>query len=330
MKIGVVGGTGTISTSVVTGLVERGHDVTCITRGLSGSVAAGARALVGDRNDLDWFIPAVRAASFDAGIDFISYQPEQARASLEAFRGVGRFVHTSTVATIGDEFDWLPATEEHELRPTHPYGTNKLTIDRMYQAAYFAEDFPVTILKPSTTYGQSKVIRQIGWDTTWVDRIRRGRPIVKIGEGRQLHHLLHADDAALGYAGVLDYDHCIGQTYHLVNPLHTTWDEVHRTAMRLLGREVEQVSVPTETLYALDPQRFMLVPGVLARNQLFTAAKLQRDVPDYRPTVSLESGYARAFEELDRTAGVESSPAGGWEDRVIDEQRRAARRILAG
>ncbi len=167
MKIGIVGGTGTISTSVVTALLERGHDVTCITRGLSGDVPDGARVLVGDRNDLDWFIPAVRAASFEAGIDFISYQPEQARASLEAFRGVGRFVHTSTVATIGDDFDWLPATEEHPLRPTHPYGVNKLLIDRMYQAAYFAEDFPVTILKPSTTYGQNNVIRQIGWDTTW-------------------------------------------------------------------------------------------------------------------------------------------------------------------
>ncbi|GAB7006965.1 hypothetical protein JCM18899A_44380 [Nocardioides sp. AN3] len=328
MKIGIVGGTGTISTSVVTALLERGHDVTCITRGLSGDVPDGARVLVGDRNDLDWFIPAVRAASFEAGIDFISYQPEQARASLEAFRGVGRFVHTSTVATIGDDFDWLPATEEHPLRPTHPYGVNKLLIDRMYQAAYFAEDFPVTILKPSTTYGQNNVIRQIGWDTTWVDRIRRGLPIVKIGEGHQLHHILHAEDAALGYAGVLEHDHCVGQTYHLVNPLHTTWDEVHRTAMRLLGREVEQVSVAASTLQALDPQRFMLVPGVLARNQLFTAAKLQRDVPEYRPAVSLESGYARAFEALDRGDGIESSPVGGWEDRVIDEQGAAVRRIL--
>lgn len=330
MRIGIVGGTGNISTSVVKALLERGHDVTCITRGLSGDVPDGARVLVGDRNDLEWFIPAVRGASFDVGIDFITYQPDQARASLEAFRGVGRFVHTSTVATIGDDFDWLPVTEEHQLRPTHSYGANKLVIDRMYQAAYFSDDFPVTILKPSTTYGQNNVIRQIGWDTTWVDRVRRGLPIVKVGEGRQLHHILHAEDAALGYAGVLEHDHCIGQTYHLVNPRHTTWDEVHRTAMRLLGREVEQVSVAADTLYALDPQRFMLVPGVLARNQLFTAAKLQRDVPGYRPTVSLESGYARAFEALDRADGIESSPVGGWEDRVIDEQRGAVRRILAG
>ena len=38
MKVGIVGGTGNISTSVVRLLQERGHDVTCITRGESGSL----------------------------------------------------------------------------------------------------------------------------------------------------------------------------------------------------------------------------------------------------------------------------------------------------
>lgn len=329
MKIGVVGGTGNISTTVVRLLVERGHDVTCITRGKSGAVPDGARALTGDRDDLDWFIPAVRRENFDAAIDFISFFPEQAKASLEAFRGVGHFLHTSTVVTFGEEFDWLPVTEDHPMRPTIDYGRNKATIERMYQAAYFTEDFPVTIIKPSTTYGRQRVVRQVGIDTRWIARIRQGRPILKVGEGSALHHLLHVDDAAPGFVGALERERCIGQTYLLVNPEHTSWADVHRTAMDVLGREVEQVSVSADTLTALDPERFRLVKGVFARNLLYSAAKIQRDVPEFRPAVSLRDGLADAFDYLEANGLVEEVPLGDWEDRIIDIQRAATQRTLA-
>ena len=68
MKVGIVGGTGNISTSVVRLLQERGHDVTCITRGASGALPDGIRHLSGDRHDLDWFVPAVQRERFDAAV----------------------------------------------------------------------------------------------------------------------------------------------------------------------------------------------------------------------------------------------------------------------
>lgn len=105
MRVGIVGGTGNISTSVVRLLLERGHDVTCITRGASGRIPEGARHLAGDRNDFDWFVPAVQRERFDAAIDFIAFTPAHGAASLEAFRDVGHFVHTSTVTTVGE--NWI-------------------------------------------------------------------------------------------------------------------------------------------------------------------------------------------------------------------------------
>ena len=204
MKVGIVGGTGNISTSVVRLLQERGHDVTCITRGASGSLPDGIRHLSGDRHDLDWFVPAVQRERFDAAIDFIGFTPAHGAASLEAFRDVGHFIQTSTVTTVGETADWLPITEDHPLRPAVPYADNKVALDRMYQAAYFDRGFPATIVKPSTTYGRKRVVRQVGIDTRWIRRIREGRPILRVGEGTALHHLLHVDDAALGFVGVLE------------------------------------------------------------------------------------------------------------------------------
>ena len=204
MKVGIVGGTGNISTSVVRAPQERGHDVTCITRGASGPLPDGIRHLSGDRHDLDWFVPAVQRERFDAAIDFIGFTPAHGAASLEAFRDVGHFIQTSTVTTVGETADWLPITEDHPLRPAVPYADNKVALDRMYQAAYFDRGFPATIVKPSTTYGRKRVVRQVGIDTRWIRRIREGRPILRVGEGTALHHLLHVDDAALGFVGVLE------------------------------------------------------------------------------------------------------------------------------
>ena len=328
MKVGIVGGSGNISTSVVRLLLERGHDVTCITRGSSGALPEGARHLAGDRHDTDWFVAAVQRERFDAAIDFIGFSPAHGAASLEAFRDVGHFVQTSTVTTVGDTADWLPITEDHPLRPAVSYAADKVALDRLYQAAHFDRGFPATIVKPSTTYGRKRVVRQVGIDTRWIRRIREGRPILRVGGGTALHHLLHVDDAALGFVGVLERDATIGQTYFLVNPSPMQWTDIHRVAMDVLGREVEQVGVSADTLFGLDPKRFMMVPGIFAKNLLYSAAKIQRDVPEFQPRISLAAGLTDAVEHLESHGLVEEVPAGDWEDRIIGVQRDARSRIL--
>lgn len=328
MKIGIVGGSGNISTGVVRHLLDRGHDVTCITRGRSGGLPDGAKQLVGDRNDTDWFIEAVQSARFDAAIDFFAFTPEHAHASLQAFRDVGHFVHVSTVVAYGEQFDWLPVTEDHPNRPGMQYGANKAQIEHLYRSAHESSGFPVTIIKPSTTYGRQRVVRQLGIDTRWIRRIREGRPLLKVGEGNALHHLLHVDDAAPAFVGAIERDRTIGQTYNLVHPHATNWGEVHGTAMAILGREVDLVPVSSDELFRLDPDRFRLVRGIFAHNLLYSAEKIMRDIPEFRPQVSLAEGMADAFEHLEREGLVEEVPYGDWEDQIIESQKSAYLSVL--
>lgn len=320
MKIGIVGGSGNISTGVVRLLLERGHDVTCITRGQTGTLPEGARPLVGDRNDEGWFVDAVRAERFDAAIDFFAFTPAHGLASLSAFRDVGHFVHVSTVVAYGEKFDWLPVTEDHPNRPEMRYGANKAEIERRYREAHLASGFPVTIIKPSTTYGRQRVVRQLGIDTRWIRRIREGRALLQVGEGNALHHLLHVDDAAPAFVGAIERDRTIGQTYNLVHPHATDWGEVHRTAMSVLGNEVDLVPVSADELIRLDPDRFRLVRGIFAHNLLYSAEKIRRDIPEFNPMISLAEGMADAFEYLERKGLVEDVPLNDWEDQIIANQ----------
>ncbi len=330
MRICVVGGTGNISTAFVKLLLEQGHEVTCFNRGRSAALPEGARLLQGDRSHRADFEARMQAEHFDAAIDMICFNREDALSSIRAFRGVGHFVMCSTACTYGIDYDWLPVTEDHPLRPITAYARNKAAADAAFMEAYYREGFPVTLIKPSTTYGPRQgLLRQIATEFSWLDRIRKGKPLVVCGDGNALHQHLHVDDAALCFANVIGKAHCIGQTYNMVRRGFTTWADYHRTAMRVLGREVELVGVPLADLRAFDIPGFAICEEIFAHHVYYSAEKLFRDVPEFQPRISLEDGMAQVIAALEREGRIPDSDAVEWEDRIIAAQRQvraAARR----
>ena len=325
MRICVVGGTGNISTSIVRELVRQGHEVTVFNRGQRGPAPDGVRVMQGDRKDSAAFEQAMQAEAFDAAIDMICFDAEDAASSLRAFRGVGQFIQTSTVCTYGIQYDWLPVPEDHPLRPITDYGRNKVAADALFMEAYYREGFPVTIIKPSTTFGPSwNLLRQIAWEAGWVDRVRKGKPILVCGDGIAIHQFLYVDDAALGFAGALGKERCIGQTYNLVNHGFTCWADYHRTAMRVIGREVELIGVPLADLVAADVPNVGICKEIFAHNTCYSCDKIMRDIPEFRPQVTLEEAMRRVLDAMDRDGRVPDSDAETWEDRLIERQRAVA------
>lgn len=101
----------------------------------------------------------------------------------------------------------------------------------------------------------------------------------------------------------------------------STWEEYHRTARRLLGREVELVGVPLADLVALNLPRVEICRDIFAHNVIYNADKLFRDIPEFRPRVSLEAGMSQVIAVLDRDGKVPDSDTLDWEDRIISAQR---------
>jgi nucleoside-diphosphate-sugar epimerase len=242
---------------------------------------------------------------------------------VRAFRGVKQFVQCSTVCTYGVEYDWLPVTEDHPLRPITDYGRGKVAADAVFLRAYYENGFPATIIKPSTTYGpRMGLLRQVAWEFGWIDRVRKGKPILICGDGKALHQFLHVDDAALAFAGVLGKAQCIGQTYNMVRRGFVTWEQYHRLAMKVLGREVELVGVPLNDLMALDAKRFDICNKIFGHNVYYGAERLFRDVPEFQPCVSLEDGVRRVLEAMDHEGRIPDSDKETWEDEIIAAQRK--------
>jgi nucleoside-diphosphate-sugar epimerase len=322
MRVCVVGGTGNISSSIVRLLLEVGHEVTVFNRGRTKALPEGVRLIEGDRKNRPAFESAIQAEEFDAAIDMICFDAEDARSSVRAFRGVSHFVHCSTVCTYGVDYDWLPVTEDHPLRPITDYGRNKVAADRVFLTAHYGEDFPVTIIKPSTTMGPSWfLLRQIAWEAGWVDRVRKGKPIAVCGDGRALHQWMHVDDAAPAFVHVIGRERCLGQTYNMMKREFGTWEDYHRTAMKVIGREVELVGVPLAALKAAGVPGVGICEEIFSYNTICSPDRLMRDVPEFRPRIALEEAMADILAAMDREGRVPDSDREDWEDRLLDSRR---------
>lgn len=325
MKIAIVGGTGNISQPIVRLLLEQGHEVTCVNRGQTRKPQLGARLIQLDRKDRESFERAMQAEKFDAAIDMICFNAEDAASSVRAFRGVGWFVQTSTVCTCGIRYDRLPVDETHPLRPEGGYAEGKVAADDVFLAAWHGEKFPAVIVKPSTTYGPVQgMLRQIAWDFSWIDRVRKGKPIVVCGDGNSVHQHLHVSDIATAFAGVIGKEHTRGQIYNAVNRGFVSWADYHRRAGAVLGREAELVGVPLEDLKRMEVPSFGICEGWFAHNTIFSNAKLIRDVPEFNPQITLEQGMAEVFAAMDRDGRIPDSDTLTWEDEIIRRQRQVS------
>lgn len=318
MRVCIVGGTGNISSSIVPSLLEKGHEVTIFNRGQHRSAPDDVRLIQGDRNNREDFEKRIQAEKFDVGIDMICFNADDAHSSIRAFRDVGQFVMTSTVCTYGIKYDWFPTTEDHPLRPITDYGRNKAAADAVFMESYYREGYPVTIIKPSTTYGpQQGMVRQVAWDFSWIDRVRKGKPILVCGDGNALHQHLHVDDAAKAFVGVLGVEHAIGQTYNMVNRGFIPWAEYHRMAMKVLGQDVELVGIPFEMLKKMKIPGFDICEEIFAHHVYYSAKKLFRDVPEFQPSISLEEGMVQVFDVMEREGRIPDSDQLKWEDDII-------------
>jgi len=330
MRVCIIGGTGNISSSIVSLLREVGHEVTLFNRGQrAAALPEDVTTIRGDRADRAAFEAAMQERHFDAVIDMICFNAEDAQSTLRACRGVKHLVHCSTVCTYGVQYDWLPASEDHPLRPITDYGRNKVEADRVFMEAFYRDGFPVTIIKPSTTFGpQWSLLRQIAWEAGWVDRVRKGKPIAVCGDGHAMHQWMHVDDAAPAFVFALGRDRCIGQTYNMMKPEFGTWLDYHRAAMQVIGRDVELVGVPLATLQAANVPNRGICEEIFAHNCVCSPARLMRDVPEFRPRISLVETIARVYDAMQRENRIPDSDLEDWEDRLIAAQHQVGRIAL--
>ncbi len=320
VRVVIVGGTGNISRGVVKSLIAYGHEITIFNRGqMSGPVPPSVRVIVGDRKDRSAFEGAMQAERFDAAIDMICFSAEDAESTARAFRGVRHLIYTSTCAIYGGPLDEYPTNESSPRRPVIPYSVNKVAADEVLYAAERRGDFPMTVIQPAQTWGyQPRLLRQLGRDTRWIDRIRRGKPVLICHDGQLVWPSLHADDAGPAYAGALGREECFGQTYIMTVPGYPTWRDYYDGIGTALGKNVEYVDAPVDYLIKAWPENTELLVSESRWNRIYDTSKIQRDIPEFNPQrATADAGPYLKW--LDEQGLIPDARDDETEDRIICE-----------
>jgi nucleoside-diphosphate-sugar epimerase len=332
MHVLIVGGTGLISTGITRQLVDAGHEVTCYTRGESDARVPDTVEFVhGDRTDYDRFESQVSALDVDVVVDMVCFTPEDAESAIRAFSGdVDRYVFCSTIDVYSRPVSRMPLTEDTPRSPaTSEYGKNKAEAEDRFFAAHDEDGFPVTVLRPWHTYGEGgRLIHALGDSTSYISRIREGKPIVVHGDGTSVWAPCHRDDVARAFVSAVETEGVEGEAYHVTAEEHLTWNEYHRGVARALDApEPELVHIPTDVLSELVPEETGGLRDHFQYSTVFDNSKA-RDALGHEQTVSWEEGVERTVAWLDERGEVEPVEADETTDRLV-EAWVAAREGLA-
>jgi nucleoside-diphosphate-sugar epimerase len=336
MDVLVLGGTGLISTGITRQLAAADHDVTVFNRGeRAARIPDGVERVRGDRYDYDRFERQMADLDPECVVDMICFTEADAESAVRAFGGrATQYVLCSTVDVYDRPADRnpIPETAQRHDADHHvsEYGADKTAAEDAVLAAHHRGEFAATVVRPWSTYGETGGINHtFGQGTYYLDRIRRGLPIVVHGDGSGLWGPAHRDDVARAFVNALGNRRAYGEAYNVTSEETMAWDVYHRKVARALDApDPDLVHVPTELLREAAPERTGMLADHFQFSTVFDNAKAKRDL-DYRYTVEFEAGVRRTFEWLDERDRIDDAESEALDDRIVEAWRSAGEEFLS-
>ena len=321
MRVLIIGGTGLISTAITRFLVERGDDVTLYNRGKTEPrIPPGPTSIIGDRKDYTVFESQMAEAGFfDCVIDMVCFMPEDAESLVRAFEGrIGQLIFCSTASVYSRPASRYPIREDESRIPLSSYGINKAKCEDILLAAHKHADFPVSIIRPAFTYGEgSGLPYTFGWGTTFLDRLRRSRPLVVPGDGSTLRAYCHIDDVGRAFVTAIGNTKTFGRAYHVTGEDWLTWDQYYQNIAQAMGAPAPTlVHIPTDLLGKIAPERARNCVENYQFNNIFDNSAAEADL-GFQYTVVFAEGIRRTLAWLDEHDRIENSDDDPFEDRII-------------
>jgi nucleoside-diphosphate-sugar epimerase len=324
MKILFLGGTGIISTACTQLAVARGFHVTLLNRARHPAVA-GTHQVVADIADPTAVAAAVGGQNWDAVVDFIAFTPAEIEQRLALFRGrTGQYVFISSASAYQKPLGhWLITESTPLANPFWDYSRNKIACEERLVRAWRAEEFPMTVVRPSLTYGDTVVPLAVNsWlkSYTAVDRIRRGLPVIVPGDGLSLWTITHNSDFAKGLVGLLGRPDAIGQAFQITSDEVLTWDQIYQSTAEAAGVPVPRlIHIASDYIIGCLPENTGTLLGDKSHSAVFDNAKIRQFVPDFVCTTRFREGIARTIAWFDADPArrqIDTDTSAAW-DRLI-------------
>ena len=336
MKILFIGGTGTISASISTLLIEQGHELYLINRGNRNELLpGGAIPLVADINDEEKVAKLINTLEFDVVADFIAFAPEQLKRDYRLFKNkTKQFIFISSASVYHKPPTDYRVSESVSLaNPFWEYSRKKIACEEYLMKLYREEAFPVTIIRPSHTYSERSVPLGVHGGNSWqvVKRMLEGKPVIIHGDGTSLWTMTHSRDFAKGFAGLLGNIHAIGEAVQITSDETLTWNQIYKSIADALDVPLKAVHVSSEFLDACGDYDYRgTLIGDKANSLVFDNSKLKRLVPGFVATTRFDQGVKETINYVlsHKECQIADEKFDAWCDRIIEVLDKAAKEII--
>jgi len=328
MKVLFIGGTGLISTACTKLAAERGVELFLLNRGQRRvEIPENVATITADIRQPEAVAEALKPHTFDVVVDWIAFTIDHVEADLELFGGrVGQYIFISSASAYQKPPAHYRITESTPLHnPYWEYSRRKAACERRLMKAYREEGFPVTIVRPSYTYGPTHIPASVGGGWTLVDRMRRGAKIIVQGDGQSLWTMTHNSDFARGFVPLLGNVQALGEAFHITSDEVLTWDQIYQCIGRAAGVEPDLVHIPSDLINALDPRTGAGLLGDKACSKVFDNSKLKRACPGFVATVPFAEGVVESvrWHEADPARQIVSEEQNRTMDRIVKAYMKA-------
>ncbi|MDL4841756.1 NAD-dependent epimerase/dehydratase family protein [Aquibacillus rhizosphaerae] len=301
MKVLFIGGTGLISSAATNLAVQQGIDLYLLTRGKrEGSVPEEATLLHGDINNRDEMKALLKDRYFDVVVNWINFMAEDIERDIAYFTGkTSQYIFISTVATYQRPpvyYKLDESTPQHN--PVWDYATNKLASEERLIKEYRQHSFPITIVRPSHTYGESSIpfaVTSGAHPWTLVDRILQGKKIIVPGDGTSLWTITHNSDFAKGLVGLFGNTQTIGHAFHITSDEVKTWNQYLQILGEAVGVKPKPIHMTSESISLFMPEFKGQLFGDISNSYVVDNHKIKTFVPGYMATTNFEKGIRQSI-----------------------------------
>lgn len=332
MKILFIGGTGLISSACSELAIARGHELILLNRAASTKYPApkGATVIQADiHSDEEQLAKQLVGHRFDVVVDWIAYTVGDIERDLRLFYDkVEQFVFISSASAYQKPPQNYLITEKTALdNPFWQYSRDKIACEERLMHAFYMEKFPVTIIRPSLTYGPSQTaFIGASWahPFTIIDRMKRGRKVILPGDGTSLWVMTWNGDFAKGLVGLLGNPGSIGEAFHITADEVLTWNQIASEWYKALGVEPNIVHIPSDFIVAHHPDSLGTLIGDKVNSVVFDNSKIKRFVPDFQCEVRWADGVRRVlawFEKDPSRQTVDHEMNERWDGIISDYER---------
>lgn len=325
-KILLIGGTGTISTSVMKLLSKDiSNDVTVLNRGKK-EIPLNVKQIICDVTEPGALERETAGERYDAIVDFLVYDAQTAKDRVRIFNNrTKQYFFISTVAVFDHEnVVWLNENSQQTNRFSR-YGQNKAAAELVFSRAA-ANGFPVVVVRPSQTYGEDRIPLSVKGKTCWsvISRIENGKSVIVHGDGKSIWHMMHADDFAYNFVQLIGNPAANGQTINIVNPLVVTWDMIYEEIAQQLGKKLRICHISSDTLACTA--KYDNIETILGDKQfsnMYSKYQLTHLIPDFRCNIGLKEGVEKYLTYMNEhpECKIEDPEYDTWCDQLIRDYR---------